>query len=77
MSELMPELYIHVHPRSKKPRIQDVSGVLHVYVSEPAHESKANLAVLSALAKHLHLAKSKITIASGHKSKEKKIRINI
>ena len=44
------------HPNSKKPRVEiDLLENLHVYVSEPPLEDKANKAVLEALARHFHV----------------------
>ncbi len=63
---------VTAHPNSRKPRIEtDLFGGLHIYVSEPPLESKANLAVIKALAEHFSVAKSKIQFISGQKSKQK------
>ncbi len=44
---------IIAHPNSKKPRIEkDLLGEVHVYVSEPPLEGKANNAIREALAKY-------------------------
>jgi len=60
------------HPNSKKPRIDiDLTGVLHIYVSEPAMEGKANRAVVKALAKHFKTKPNKVLFVSGHKQKQK------
>ncbi len=66
-----------VHPNSKKPRIEkDLLGGLHVYVSEPPLEGRANRAVIVALAKHLNVKKYQISLISGQKSKQKVFEIN-
>ena len=63
---------IFAHVNSKKPRIEtDLFGSLHVYVKEPPLEGKANKAIKEALAKHLHLSKSKVILVKGEKSKQK------
>lgn len=60
------------HPNSKRPRAEeDLLGTLHVYVSEPPLENRANLAVIEALAKHFKVRKNQIAFLSGHKSKTK------
>lgn len=66
------KLKIIAHPNSKKPRVEkDLMGVLHVYVSEPPLEGKANRAVKEALVKHFKAKKSKVVMISGEKSKSK------
>lgn len=68
----MPKLEIIAHPNSKKPRIEtDLFGQLHIYVTAPALEDRANLAIIEALAKHFHIRKSAIQLISGKKSKHK------
>lgn len=63
---------IIAHPNSKKPRIEtDLFGSLHVYVSEPPLESRANLAVIKALSDYYKVPKSTIQFISGQKSKQK------
>jgi len=63
---------IVAHPNSKKPRIEkDLFGALHVYVSEPPLEGKANNAVREALAKYFSVNKSAVMLMSGEKSKNK------
>ena len=60
------------HPNSKKPRIEkDLLGVLHIYVSEPPIEGRANHAIRDALAKHLKTKRSQVILISGEKSKNK------
>ncbi|HMQ01526.1 MAG TPA: DUF167 domain-containing protein [Candidatus Doudnabacteria bacterium] len=66
------KLAIIAHPNSKRPRIEsDLFGTLHVYVSEPALENRANLAVIEALAKYLQIKKAQLKLISGRKSKNK------
>ena len=63
---------IIAHPNSKKPRVeQDLLGVLHVWVSQPPLEGKANMAVIESLAQFLKVKKSAIMLVSGDKSKNK------
>ena len=69
---------IIAHPNSKKPRIEkDLFGTLHVYVNQPPLEGKANKAVAEALAEHLKISKSKVSLLRGGKSKQKVFNIEI
>lgn len=64
------------HPNSKKPRIEkDLLGMLHVYVSEPPLEGKANKAVLEVLAKYFKTKKGSVLLLSGERSKNKTFKI--
>lgn len=63
---------IVAHPNSRKPRIEkDLLETLHVYVSEPPLEGKANRAVAEALAEYFKVKKNRIRLLSGEKSKNK------
>lgn len=63
---------IIAHPNSKKPRVElDLLGVLHIWVSQPPLEGKANMAVIESLAQFLKVKKSAIMLVSGDKSKNK------
>jgi len=65
-----------VHPNNRRPRIEeDLTGVLHVYVSAPPLEGKANTAVIEALAEHFKVKKHAITLVSGHTAKLKRFEI--
>lgn len=67
---------IITHPNSKKPRVEeDLLGTLHVYVSAPPLEGKANIAVIESLARHFGVKKSAVTLLSGHTSKHKRFDI--
>jgi uncharacterized protein (TIGR00251 family) len=66
------KLTLIVPPHSKKPRItQDSQEILHVYVSQPPLEGKANQAVIKALAAHFGVAKNRVLLLSGQTSKLK------
>jgi hypothetical protein len=67
---------IITHPNSKKPRIEkDLLGSLHVYVSEPPLEGKANQAVIKSLAEYFKVKKNQVRLLSGEKSKNKIVEI--
>jgi len=61
-----------VHPNNKNPRIEkDLTGQIHVYVSAPPLEGKANKAVRQALAKYLEAKENKVVLIKGLKAKRK------
>lgn len=60
------------HVNSKKPRVElDLLGNLHIYVSEPPLENRANIAIIEVLCKHFKVKKNQINFISGQKSKNK------
>lgn len=66
------KISVIVHPNSKRPRVEkDLLGELHVYVSEPPLEGRANRAVIEALSKHFEVKRGNIILISGQKSKNK------
>ncbi len=68
---------IITHPNSRKPRIEkDLLGSLHIYVSEPPLEGRANKAVLNALADYFKVKRGNVVMLSGHKSKIKLFEIS-
>lgn len=70
------QVTIIAHPNSKKTRIEkDLLGVLHVYVSAPPLEGKANKAVRESLAKYFKIPKSRVYLITGAKSKQKTFEI--
>lgn len=72
------QITVFAHPNSKKPRVEkDLFGQLHVYVSQPPLEGKANQAVALALAEYFKVGKSRVFLARGGKSKQKVFNINV
>lgn len=68
---------IIAHPNSKKPRVEkDLLDTIHVYVSAPPLEGKANNAVKEALAKYFEVKKNSVMLISGEKSKNKLFEIS-
>lgn len=60
------------HPNSKKPRVEkDLLETLHVYVSQPPLEGKANRAVIEALAEYFNVKRNCVRLLSGERSKNK------
>ena len=60
------------HPNAKKSQVKkDKHGQLHVCVTQPAQDGKANRAIIKVLADYLKIKKSQIFLDSGARSKQK------
>ena len=69
-------LNIKVIPDSKLNKIIEQSGdFFKIKLTAPAHENKANQALIAFLSQHFKIAKNKIQIVSGSQSREKNIKI--
>src|SRR5438309_5632040 len=67
---------IRVHPRAKKNAIAgQVGDALKVALAAPPVEGKANEACINFFAKLLQVPRSSVTIAAGHTSRNKVIRV--
>ena len=67
---------VKVHPRAKKNAITGMLGdALKVSLTTPPVEGRANEACIEFFAKLLKVSRSSITIASGHASRNKVIRV--
>ena len=75
----MQKIYsIKVLPGSKINKIVERGAdFMKIKLSAPAHENKANKALIIFLSKHFKIAKNKIEIISGFKSRDKKIIIDL
>lgn len=70
------KLAVVVHPKSKRPRIEiDSAGILHIYVAALPVDGEANEAVIKAVAVRLKVAKTRITIIRGSRSKQKLLEV--
>ncbi|MBU4421884.1 DUF167 domain-containing protein [Candidatus Parcubacteria bacterium] len=69
-------LNIKVIPNAKREQIKKTESGLRVYVNAPSEDGRANKAVIKLLARELDVAKNRIEIISGEKSREKLIKIN-
>ena len=68
---------IIAHPNSKRPRVEkDLLQALHIYVSEPPLEGRANNAIENALSKYFEVKRSEVILVSGEKSKNKVFEIS-
>lgn len=72
-------IIVKVHPRSKKPRIEQEEGSMffNVWVTEPPAQGRANEAVIKALASHFALSASSIKILRGTSTNMKVVSIPI
>lgn len=69
-------LIIKAKPRSKQPGVTiEADGTIVVATGKPPANDAANTDILEQLADHLGLAKSRLTLVSGHASRLKKIRV--
>lgn len=67
---------VKIHPRAKKNAITGALGdALKVSLTAPPLEGRANDACIDFFAKLLKLPRSSVTIASGHSSRNKVIRV--
>jgi uncharacterized protein (TIGR00251 family) len=67
-----------VKPNSSKGSVVVVGGdgVLTVYLRAKPHDGEANRKLIETLAEHLGIAKTKLEIIAGHKSRIKRIKIS-
>jgi uncharacterized protein len=70
------KISVKTHPKSKKIEVlAKDAGHYEVWVSQAPERGKANQAVIKALSDHLGLPPSRLTISSGHASRNKIIDI--
>jgi len=74
----MTYIKVKVIPNSKINKlIEQSDGSYKIKLQAPAIEGKANKALVSFLSEHFKIAKNKIIIISGEKSREKSIKLLI
>ena len=67
---------VRVHPRAKKDAITgELGDALKVSLTAPPADGRANEACIAFFAKLLNVPRSSVTIASGHSSRNKVIRV--
>jgi len=70
------KLRIRVQPNARETAIERLSdGSLKIKVTAPAHEGKANRAVVEALAEHFSVPKNRVRILTGLTSRSKLVEI--
>jgi uncharacterized protein YggU (UPF0235/DUF167 family) len=62
------QIRVRVHARSSRNEIIEAGGDLHAYVTAPALENKANIAVRDLLARKFDTTKSSVVLIRGGKS---------
>lgn len=66
------KIFIKVKPNSKTESVKRTDPAhFEVRTKSPPHEGKANASAINALARHLHIPKSRIKILAGARSKQK------
>ena len=67
---------VKVHPRASTNKVVGYRGeVLHLRVTAPPVEGRANAAVVSLLAGVLGVAKSRVRVVQGHGSRDKMVAV--
>lgn len=70
---------VRVTPRASRARLEsgrETGGPMLAYVTVPPEGGKANVAVQKLLAAHLGVAKSRVTLVRGPKSRDKVFRLD-
>ena len=81
MQEIKKTVFIHLTPRASftgiRGEIKDVKGQIYLkaYVTAPPEDGKANMLLTELLSQHFNIAKSRIRIVSGYKSRYKSFEI--
>ena len=68
-------IQVKVKPNSRTEEVSQEGDSFIVKVKEPPKEGKANQAVIKLLAEHFGVAKSRVRILSGLKSKNKVVEV--
>lgn len=69
-------LNIRVVPRAKKEQLKQEAGRYKLWLTAPAIDGRANLALISFLADHFGIKKREIRIISGEKNRDKVVEIS-
>jgi uncharacterized protein YggU (UPF0235/DUF167 family) len=69
------KISVTVKPRSKEARVEKADDTYIAYVKEPPIENRANEAVIKLLADYFDIAKSRVSVLHGVKSKRKVVEI--
>jgi len=70
------EIALRVTPKASRNRVTVEGGQVRVYVTVVPEDGKATAAVQKLLAKHLGVAKSRLTLLRGAASRDKVFRID-
>jgi len=66
---------VKVTPKAKHNQIKKENGLFKIHITAPAVDNKANIAAKEILADFFQVKKSRISIKSGEKSRQKVIEI--
>jgi uncharacterized protein (TIGR00251 family) len=69
-------LYLNVHaqPGARRNELRGMhGGALKIAIRQAPQDGKANDAIICLIAKHMHLPRSDIEVASGHASRRKRL----
>jgi uncharacterized protein (TIGR00251 family) len=67
---------VHAQPGAKRTEVAGLHGnALRIRIAAPALEDRANAALVELIAKRLGVAKRDVKIASGEKSREKRVEV--
>ncbi len=69
------KVIIRVKPNSSQEKIEKTENGYLIFVKEPPVDNRANQAVIKVLANYFKIPKSRISILSGLKSKQKVIEV--
>jgi uncharacterized protein len=73
----MSKIFVKAHPKSSKIEVKQIDPTHYeIWVREAPDKGKANRAIIEALSDYLDVAKSKITVSSGHTSRNKVLEIS-
>ena len=65
------EIAVRVTPKASRNRVTEEGGAIRVYVTTVPEDGKATAAVQKLLAKHMGLAKSRLSLVRGATSRDK------
>jgi uncharacterized protein len=69
------EVSIRVTPRASRSKVESIGEQIKVWVTASPTDGRANAAVCELIAEKLKLPKSRVTISSGHTSRQKRLHI--
>ena len=70
------KIFVKTHPKSKKIEVLRKDATHYeVWVREAPEKGKANQAVIEALSDHLGVPRSRLSVSSGHASRNKVVEI--
>jgi uncharacterized protein (TIGR00251 family) len=70
------QIKVRVIPRAKKQKIEEIEGILRVYLNEPAEGGRANKKLIEVLAEHFKIKKYNLQIIRGLKTRDKLVEIS-